>query len=88
MVLSFDFGLAGSKPLLVGIRESTVFPHTLLEACPAHKDKVEIKCMGSVGGKTPIKPKFYSFLSNLRHIEYDEVDVYMLCLIMSWVIRS
>ena len=44
--------------------------------------------MGSVGGKTPTKPKFYSFLSNLRHIEYDEVDVYVLCSIMSWVIRS
>ena len=44
--------------------------------------------MGSVGGKTPTEPKFYSFLSNLRHIEYDEVDVYVLCSIMSWVIRS
>jgi hypothetical protein len=29
--------------------------------CPAHKDKVEIKCMGSVGGKTLTEPKlFYS----------------------------
>ena len=37
LVLSFDFGLAGSKPLLVGIGESTVFAHTLLEVRPAHK---------------------------------------------------
>ena len=38
-VLSFDFGLAGSKPLLVEIGESTVFPHTLLEVCPTHKTR-------------------------------------------------
>ena len=75
LVLSFDFGLEGSEPLLVEIEESTVFPHTLLEVCPTHKDKVEIKCMGSVGGKTLIEPKFYSFFSNLRLIEQDEVDV-------------
>ena len=31
--------------------------------CPAHKDKVEIKCMGSVGGKTPTEPIFYSSLT-------------------------
>ena len=53
LVLSFDFGLAGSKPLLVGIGELTIFLHTLLEVCPAQKDKIEIKCMGSIGGKTP-----------------------------------
>ena len=41
--------------------------------------------MGSVGEKTSTEPKFYSFL---RYIEYDEVDVYVLCSIMSWVIRS
>ena len=33
---------------------------TLCLKCPAHKDKVEIKCMGSVGGKTPTEPKLYS----------------------------
>jgi hypothetical protein len=27
-------------------------PH-LLKVCSAHKDKAEIKCIGSVGGKTP-----------------------------------
>jgi hypothetical protein len=30
---------------------------------PAHRDKAEIKCMGSVGGKTPTEPKVYSFLT-------------------------
>jgi len=44
--------------------------------------------MGSVGGKIPTEPKFYSFLSKLSHFEYDEVNVYVLCSIMSWVIRS
>jgi hypothetical protein len=39
LVLSFDFGLIGSKPSLVDIRESTVFPHALLEVCPAHKTR-------------------------------------------------
>ena len=43
--------------------------------CPAHTNKVEIKCMGSVGGKTPTEPKLYLFFSNLRHIKQDEVDV-------------
>jgi hypothetical protein len=31
--------------------------------------------MGSVGGKTPTKPKLYLVFSNLRHNEYDKVDV-------------
>jgi hypothetical protein len=43
-------------------------PHTLLEVCSAHEDKVEIKCMGSVGEETPIEPKLYLFLYSLRHI--------------------
>jgi hypothetical protein len=30
--------------------------------CSTHKDKVEIKCMGSIGGKTPTEPKLYLFL--------------------------
>jgi hypothetical protein len=29
----------------------------------AHRDKAEIKCMGSVGGKTPTEPKVYSYLT-------------------------
>jgi hypothetical protein len=48
---------------------------TLLEVCPACKDKVEIKCMGSVDGKTPTKPKLYLLFSNLGHMEQDKVDV-------------
>jgi hypothetical protein len=40
--------------------------------CSAHKDKIEIKCMGSVGGKTPTEPEIYSFFSGLRH---DKIDV-------------
>jgi hypothetical protein len=43
--------------------------HTLLKVCLACKDKIEIKCMGFVGGKTPTKPKFYLSFSNLGHIE-------------------
>ena len=39
LVLSFDFGLAGSEPLLVEIGESSIFPHTLLEVCSAHKTR-------------------------------------------------
>ena len=32
--------------------------------CPAHKDKVEIKCMGSIGGKHQQNQNFiYSFLT-------------------------
>jgi len=44
-------------------------PHTLLEVFSAHKDKVEIKCVGSVGGKTPTEPKLYLLFCSLRHIE-------------------
>jgi hypothetical protein len=48
---------------------------TLLEVCPACKDKIEIKYMGSVGGKTPIEPKVYLLFSNLGHMEQDKFDV-------------
>jgi hypothetical protein len=44
--------------------------------------------MGPVGGKTPTEPKFYSFFSNLRHIEQDEGNIHMLCSFITWVIRS
>jgi hypothetical protein len=42
--------------------------YILLKVCPIHRDKAEIKCMGSVGGKTPTEPKLCSFFSNLRHM--------------------
>ena len=32
-------------------------PLTLLKVCPVNTDKAEIKCMGSIGGKTPTEPK-------------------------------
>ena len=56
--------------------------YILLEVCPACKDKVEIKCMGSVGGKTPTEPKVCLFYSNLGHIEQDNI------LFITGVIRS
>ena len=34
-------------------------PHTLLEVCSSHKDKIENKCMGSAGGKIPVEPNFH-----------------------------
>ena len=39
LVPSLDFSLTDSDPSLVEIGESTVFPHTLLEVCPAHKTR-------------------------------------------------
>jgi hypothetical protein len=48
---------------------------SLLEVCSACKDKIETKCMGSFGGKTPIKPKLYLLFSSLGHMEQDEVDI-------------
>jgi hypothetical protein len=66
----FNFGLigssfltcssSGSELLLVEFGRST--PPHLLEVCSAHNDKVEIKCMGFVGRKTPTEPKLYIFL--------------------------
>jgi hypothetical protein len=35
----------------------------LFKVCPVYRDKTEIKCMGSVGGKTPIELKFYFSLT-------------------------
>ena len=52
-------------------------PHTLLEVCSAHKDKVEIKCMGSVGGKTPTEPKlFFSSLDTSNHVIVDVMCIH------------
>ena len=65
---------AGSELSLVEFGGST--PHTLLKVCSAHKDKVEIKCMGSVGGKTPIEPKLYLlFFSSPGTSNHVTVDV-------------
>jgi hypothetical protein len=61
--------LVESELSLVGI--GRLIPPQWLKVCSAHKDKVEIKCMGSVGGKTPTEPENYSFFSILRYIEHD-----------------
>ena len=53
-------------------------PH-LLEVCSAHKDRVEIKCMGSIGGKTPTEPKLiYSSLTlgTSNHVMVDVMCVH------------
>jgi hypothetical protein len=43
--------------------------------CPACEDKVEIKCIGSVDGKTSTEPKLYLLFYNLRYMKQDKVDV-------------
>ena len=64
LVLSFDFGLAGSEPLLVEIGESTVFPHTLLEVCPAHKTRYRSSAWALLVGKHQQNQNFtYSSLT-------------------------
>jgi len=50
-----------SKPILCA---------SLLLVENLHKDKVEIKCMGSIGGKTPTKLEIY-LSSNLGHNKID-----------------
>ena len=50
--------------------------------CPAHEDKVEIKCVGSVGRKAPIEPKlFYSSLTlgTSKHVKVD-----IMCIVHSY----
>ena len=74
LVLSFNFGLTGSKLLLIEIGESTDSPTLFLKRVLLIRQG-EIKYMGSVGGKTPTESKLYLLFSNLRHIEQDEVDV-------------
>ena len=65
--------IAGSELSLIEFGDQ--LHHTLLKVCSAHKDKVEIKCMGSIGGKTPTKPKlyllFFSSLGTLNHVKVD-----------------
>ena len=63
----FDFGLIVLGILVVKIWGIDELLHTFLEVCPAHKDKVEIKCMGSVGGKTPTELKLHLLFSSLGH---------------------
>ena len=58
------------------------FPHTLLKVCSAHRDKVEIKCMCSVGGKTPTKPKLIYTSLTLGTLNHDKIDV--MCIVHSF----
>jgi hypothetical protein len=78
--------LADSELSLVGI--GRLIPPHLLKVCFAHKDKVEIKCMSSVGGKTPIEPKLHSYFSSLRHTEHDKLILCALFIVITWVTRS
>jgi hypothetical protein len=65
----------GSELSLVELCGIDELLHILLEVCPTCKDKVEIKYMGSIGGKTPTELKFYLSFSNLKHIEQEEFIV-------------
>jgi hypothetical protein len=64
----------GSILLIVHVRRSRIFTCTILRELtssstvvfkvgPAHRDKPKIKCVGSVGAKTPTEPKVYSSLT-------------------------
>jgi hypothetical protein len=64
----------GSILLSVHVHRSKTFTYRILgeltnssailfKVCPAHRDKAEIKCIGSVGGKTLTEPKVYSSLT-------------------------
>ena len=55
-----------SKPILCA---------SLLLVENLHKDKVEIKCMGSVGGKIPIELEIY-LSSNLGHNKIDIIHIF------------
>ena len=64
LVLSFDFSLIGPELSLVEIRESTVFPHTLLEVCHAHKIRLRSSVWALLVGKHPQNQNFtYSSLT-------------------------
>jgi hypothetical protein len=90
-LLSFVSSAGWSRALIVGSASILLSVHVhrtptcgilginklCSKCCPVCKTKVEIKCMGSVGGKTPTEPNlfFYLFFSSLRHIEQDEIGV-------------
>jgi hypothetical protein len=74
------YSSSGSELSLIEFGGSA--PLHLLKVCFAHNDKVEIKCMGSIGGKTPTEPKLYifSFLA-LGTLNNDKIDV--MCIVLS-----
>jgi hypothetical protein len=64
LILSFDFGLTSLKPSLCRNWKIDYLPPYFARSVSCSYDKVEIKCMGSVGGKTSTEPKlYYSSLS-------------------------
>ena len=65
--------IASSELSLIEFKDQ--FPHTLLKVCYTHKDKVEIKCMGSIGGKTPKEPKLIYSSLTLGISNHVKVDV-------------
>jgi len=50
--------------------------------CSSHQDKVEIKCMCSVGEKTPIEPKLIYTSLALGRMNDDKIDV--MCIVHSF----
>ena len=69
--------IVGLELSLVEFGGST--PPHLLEVCSAHKDRVEIKCIGSVGEKTPTEPKLiYSSLTlgTSNHVTVDVMRIH------------
>jgi hypothetical protein len=87
---------AGSILLSVHVRRSRTFTYRILgeltnssavlfKVCPTHRDKAEIKCMGSVGGKTSIEPKVYS---SLTFGELSKIILMLMCFAqtLTWVI--
>jgi hypothetical protein len=73
--------LTDSELSLIEIWRINWLSHTLLKVCPAHKDKIEIKCMGSVGGKTPTELKLYLFFSSLGTLNNMKL---MLCALFNY----
>ena len=50
--------------------------------CTARTDKVQVKCMGSVGGKTPTELKLYLFFSSLGTLNKIKL---MLCALFIYI---
>jgi hypothetical protein len=88
--LGFDFGLIGPSFLTCSSSGSELSlvefggsaPPHFLKVCSGHNDKVEIKCMCSIGGKNTNRTKtLYFFFFSPRHIELYKVDV--MCIVLS-----
>jgi hypothetical protein len=78
--------IADSELSLIEIRRS-IPPH-LLKVCSAHKDKAEIKCMDSVGGKTPHNQNFIHTSLALGILNMIRLIFCTLFILITWVTRS